>query len=121
MGDTGRFGRLPILASDGPPHRLSTPLRGAVGQAVDGRRNLAALWFAELTAIFGFSFAFPFPPLFLRELGIHTPSALALWRGVAAGASGFSLAVMSPVWGALADRYGRRSMLIRAMVGGAVT
>jgi MFS family permease len=90
-------------------------------QAVDWRRNLAALWFAELTAIFGFSFAFPFLPLFLRELGIHNPSELALWTGVAAGASGFSLAVMSPVWGALADRYGRRSMLIRAMVGGAIT
>src|SRR5205085_1847953 len=30
-------------------------------------------------------------------------------------------AIMSPVWGALADRYGRRSMLIRAMIGGAVT
>lgn len=88
---------------------------------VDWRRNLAALWFAQLTAIFGFSFAFPFLPVYLRELGVQDPGALAVWTGVAGGAAGAALAVMSPIWGALADRYGRRSMLIRAMIGGAVT
>lgn len=89
--------------------------------ALDWRRNLAALWFAEFTAIFGFSFAFPFLPVFLRQLGVHDPSQLALWTGVTGGASGFALAFMSPLWGVLADRYGRKSMLLRAMVGGAIT
>ena len=89
--------------------------------AVDWKRNLAALWFAEFMAIFGFAFAFPFLPLFLRELGVTSPGELARLTGLAAGASGFSLAIMSPVWGALADRYGRRSMLIRAILGGALT
>jgi MFS family permease len=87
---------------------------------VNWRRNLAALWFAQVTAIFGFSFAFPFLPVYLRQLGIHDPGALAIWTGVAGGVSGASLAVMSPIWGALADRYGRRAMLIRAMLGGAL-
>ena len=85
------------------------------------RRNLAALWFAQFTAIFGFSFAFPFLPLYLRQLGVHDPGQLAVWTGLAAGASGASLAVMSPIWGILADRYGRRAMLLRAMIGGAAT
>lgn len=85
------------------------------------RRNLAALWFAQFTAIFGFSFAFPFLPLYLRQLGVHDPGQLAVWTGLAAGASGASLAVMSPIWGMLADRYGRRAMLLRAMIGGAAT
>ena len=85
------------------------------------RRNLAALWFAQLTAIFGFSFAFPFLPVYLRQLGVHNPSELAVWTGVTGGASGAALAIMSPIWGALADRYGRRAMLLRAMIGGAVT
>lgn len=69
----------------------------------------------------GFSFAFPFLPLYLQDLGVRRPSELAFWTGVVSGASGLALAVMSPLWGAFADRYGRRSMLIRAMVGGAVT
>ena len=85
------------------------------------RRNLAALWFAQLTAIFGFSFAFPFLPVYLRQLGVHSPGELAVWTGLTAGASGASLAIMSPIWGALADRYGRRAMLLRAMIGGAVS
>ena len=36
------------------------------------RRNLAALWFAEFTAIFGFSFAFPFLSIFInQDLGVR--------------------------------------------------
>jgi MFS family permease len=88
---------------------------------VDWRRNLAALWFAQFTAIFGFSFAFPFLPVYLRQLGVHDTGQLALWTGVAGGASGAALAVMSPLWGVLADRYGRRAMLLRAMLGAGLT
>jgi MFS transporter, DHA1 family, multidrug resistance protein len=77
---------------------------------------------AEFMAIFGFSFAFPFLPLFLRrELGIETDQALAFWTGIVAGASGFSMAIASPIWGVLADRLGRKSMLIRAMLGGGIS
>jgi MFS family permease len=46
---------------------------------------------------------------------------LAFWSGLAGGASGFAQAVASPVWGSLSDRYGRRPMLLRAMVGGGIT
>src|SRR6202011_2488591 len=73
--------------------------------AVNWRRNLAALWLAEFTAILGFSFAFPFLPLFLhRELHIPTGSELAFWSGITAGATGFAPAVTSPILGRLADR-----------------
>ena len=85
------------------------------------RRNLIALWFAQFTAIFGFAFAFPFLPLYLHALGVRQPGELAFWSGLAGGASGLSLALMSPIWGALADRYGRKSMLVRAMLGGGIT
>lgn len=88
---------------------------------IDWRRNLAALWFAQFTAIFGFSFAFPFLPVYLRQLGVHDTGQLALWSGLAGGASGAALAIMSPLWGVLADRYGRRAMLLRAMVGAGIT
>jgi DHA1 family multidrug resistance protein-like MFS transporter len=89
---------------------------------VDWRRNLAALWLAELTAILGFSFAFPFLPLFLhQELRIANGPQLAFWSGISAGATGFALALTSPIWGRLADRYGRKPMLVRAMVGGGIS
>lgn len=85
------------------------------------RRNLAALWFAQLTAVLGFSFSYPFLPLYLQVLGVREQGQLAFWSGLSAGASGFALAIMSPVWGVVADRFGRKSMLLRAMLGAAVT
>lgn len=89
---------------------------------IDWRRNLAALWLAEFTAILGFSFAFPFLPLFLhRELGIPNGPELAFWSGISAGTTGFALALTSPIWGRLADRYGRKPMLVRAMIGGGIS
>ncbi|MBJ7604442.1 MAG: MFS transporter [Candidatus Dormibacteraeota bacterium] len=87
----------------------------------DWRRNLAVLWVAQFTAILGFAFAFPFLPLYLKDLGVHRQDQLAFFSGLAGGASGLALMVASPLWGIVADRYGRKSMLVRAMIGGAVT
>jgi DHA1 family multidrug resistance protein-like MFS transporter len=80
------------------------------------------LWFAEFTAIFGFSFAFPFLSIFIsKDLGVPQGSELDLWTAAVASVSGFSMAVASPIWGVLGDRYGRKPMLLRSMVGGALT
>lgn len=46
---------------------------------------------------------------------------LDLWTAASASASGLSMAVASPIWGILGDRYGRKPMLIRSMIGGALT
>jgi MFS transporter, DHA1 family, multidrug resistance protein len=90
--------------------------------AVDWRRNLAILFFAQFTAIFGFAFCFPFIPLYLsHDLGVHNSHDLALWTGVSGSATGLASAAVSPLWGVLADRYGRKSMLIRAMLGGGLS
>ncbi|HEY6876317.1 MAG TPA: MFS transporter [Candidatus Dormibacteraeota bacterium] len=89
---------------------------------VDWRRNLAALWFAEFTAIFGFSFAFPFLSIFIaQDLHVHAGRDLDLWTAAAASASGLAMTIASPIWGVLGDRLGRKPMLIRSMVGGAIT
>lgn len=92
------------------------------GGRVNWRRNLAALWVAEFTAIFGFSFALPFLPVYLKQdLGVHGTQALALWSGLVGGGSGIGLMLTSPIWGMLADRHGRKPMLLRAIVGAALT
>jgi len=89
---------------------------------VDWRRNLVALWFAEFTAIFGFSFAFPFLSIFIsQDLGVAQGHDLDLWTAAAGSVSGLAMAIASPIWGILGDRYGRKPMLIRSMLGGAIT
>jgi MFS family permease len=89
---------------------------------VNWRRNLAALWFAEFMAIFGFSFAFPFLSIFIaHDLGVHAGRDLYLWTAASASSSGLAMAIASPIWGMLGDRFGRKPMLIRSMVGGALT
>jgi MFS transporter, DHA1 family, multidrug resistance protein len=100
--------------------RATNPPLGPGG--IDWRRNLAALWFAEFTAIFGFSFAFPFLSIFIsHDLGVPKGPGLDLWTAATASVSGLSMAIASPIWGVLGDRYGRKPMLLRSMIGGAIT
>jgi MFS transporter, DHA1 family, multidrug resistance protein len=61
-------------------------------------------------------------PIFLsQDLGVRQGSDLDLWTAAAVSASGISMAIASPIWGVLGDRYGRKPMLIRSMLGGAIT
>jgi DHA1 family multidrug resistance protein-like MFS transporter len=52
---------------------------------------------------------------------VHPGRDLDLWTAASASASGLSMAIASPIWGVLGDRYGRKPMLIRSMLGGAIT
>src|SRR3977135_1182041 len=73
-------------------------------------------------AIFGFSFAFPFISIFIHhDLGVPKGPELDLWTAATASISGLSMAIASPIWGILGDKYGRKPMLIRSMIGGALT
>lgn len=73
-------------------------------------------------AIFGFSFAFPFLSIFIsKDLGVSPGHDLDLWTAASASSSGLAMAIASPIWGVLGDRFGRKPMLIRSMVGGALT
>jgi MFS transporter, DHA1 family, multidrug resistance protein len=82
------------------------------------RQNVYLLGFASLIGSASMSFTGPFLPLYLsRELGITDSSSLASWTGTISAAMGISLAITSPIWGMVADRYGRKPMLIRALAG----
>jgi DHA1 family multidrug resistance protein-like MFS transporter len=83
-------------------------------------RSFNALWIAQLFAIIGFSTSNPIIPLYLTELGIRDPAALNWWTGAINGISSLALAIFAPMWGALADNYGRKIMLLRAMIGGSI-
>jgi DHA1 family multidrug resistance protein-like MFS transporter len=62
----------------------------------------------------------PFLPLYVQQLGVTSSSAVIQWSGVAFGATFLGTAVTAPIWGHLADRYGRKPMLVRAAIGMAI-
>ena len=89
---------------------------------IDWRRNLLWLWVVNALTQFGVYSAHPFIPLYIQsELGVHDPRQVASWVGLAGSAVGVSLFISAPVWGRMADRIGRKSMVFRATgVGGLI-
>jgi DHA1 family multidrug resistance protein-like MFS transporter len=67
-----------------------------------------------------FSIVSPIMPLFLPELGVVSMQAIDLWAGVIASVTSFVGIFTAPVWGSLADRYGRKLMVLRSSLGIAV-
>ncbi|NOY79849.1 MAG: multidrug efflux MFS transporter [Kiritimatiellaeota bacterium] len=84
------------------------------------RRNLAVVWTAQFVSIMGFSLALPFVPYYIQELGVTDPKAVKFWAALAASSSAFSFALTAPFWGMLADRYGRKPMMLRANLAAAL-
>ncbi|ADU38657.1 MFS transporter [Variovorax paradoxus] len=84
------------------------------------QRNLAVCMFGSFTTIVAMTLLLPFLPLYVEQLGVKDHAAIVQWSGVAYGATFFSAALVAPLWGRLADRYGRKPMLIRASLGMAV-
>ncbi|MBI3042412.1 MAG: MFS transporter [Betaproteobacteria bacterium] len=83
------------------------------------RRNRRVLPFANLLCGLGFNLAWPFVPLMVRGLGVH--ENLETWVGTMLLAFYLVSTVASPLWGGIADHYGRKLMVLRAMLGMGVT
>lgn len=84
------------------------------------QRTLYILFAVQLFSVGGFSLVFPFLPLYVRELGISTTGSVEFWSGMVFSGQAFTMMITSPLWGSLGDRYGRKLMLVRATIGGAV-
>lgn len=84
------------------------------------RRNLTVLFMVQLCSAAGFSLVFPFLPLYVKELGSVSGGSVALWSSLVFSVQAFTMMISSPIWGVVADRYGRKLMLARATLGGAV-
>ena len=84
------------------------------------QRNLYVLWVAELLAISGFSVVMPFLPYYVQELGITSLEDAEMWSGILFAIHAVLMGIFAPIWGSLADMYGRKLMVERAMFGGAV-
>jgi len=76
------------------------------------KRNLLVLWIGVFFTSASFNMVIPFLPIFLLELNVHENTEI--WSGVLFSAAFFAGAFASPFWGRLADKYGRKTMIIRA-------
>jgi DHA1 family multidrug resistance protein-like MFS transporter len=80
------------------------------------KKNLYSLWAAQFTAALGLSMVMPFLPFYLKELGVTDPDGVKIWSGLVFSAPFMVSALMQPLWGILGDRYGRKPMVVRAMI-----
>jgi MFS transporter, DHA1 family, multidrug resistance protein len=81
------------------------------------RKNLYILWTAEFLAALGMAFVLPFIPFYLRELGVGEAAEVKKWSGLIYAGPFLAATFTVPLWGWLGDRYGRKAMLIRALIG----
>lgn len=81
------------------------------------QKNMYLLWVGVFLAGVGLSMVTPFLSLYIGALGTFTKSQLSFYSSLAFSGSYFVMAIVSPLWGRLADTKGRKKMIIRAGLG----
>ncbi len=96
------------------------PLKIFTGGIRPWQRTLYIMFVAQFMVAVGFSSIFPFLPFYVEALGTRTSLSIEFLAGLVYSAQSFTMMLSAPVWGALADRLGRKLMVERAMFGGSV-
>ncbi len=81
------------------------------------KRNLRILVVSQFLVMSAMTMIIPFLPLYLQELGVNNPQTLSIWAGVIFGANFLTAFLFSPLWGRMADKYGRKMMILRSGFG----
>ncbi|MBO1501918.1 multidrug efflux MFS transporter [Serratia proteamaculans] len=82
--------------------------------------NLISVWLGCFFTGLAMSQILPFLPLYIEQLGVSGHQSLSIWSGLVFSGTFLVSALVSPLWGSLADRKGRKLMLLRASLGMAV-
>ncbi len=97
-------------------------LRGDVPlTAPDWRRKLWLMVGVQAFSNGSFNVALPFIPLLIQEIGIHDRASVAAWSGLVLSINALTGAIFAPVWGSVADRVGRKAMVVRSSIFGGLT
>ena len=80
------------------------------------RRAFAVLWFGQFSAVAGLTVVVPLLPFYLAGLGVPAQD-VAWWTGMSLAAPAVTQLIAAPLWGKVADRYGRKAMVVRAHAG----
>ena len=88
---------------------------------INWKKNLLFVWLSQLLSLVGFAFAMPFIAVYIRDTwGITGEKELGVWMAAFNFFGMLSFCISTPIWGILADRYGRKLMLLRAYYADAV-
>ena len=104
-------------------HEQDRMIPRLTGRGTDAswRSTLLAVCLAQAVAIVGFDFTLPFIPLYLQhDLGVRGLGQTALWAGLIGFGPAIPATIFGPLWGSVADRFGYRFMLLRAMICAAI-
>ena len=105
-------------APDAPPSTVSDKTAkeavSEAGFAPNWQRTLFVMIGIQLGMNMAMTVLSPVMPLFLPQLGIREPSSIDLWAGVLAAVTPLVAAFVSPFWGRVADRKGRKVMVLRS-------
>ncbi len=77
------------------------------------KQNLKVAWLGNFLTGTSFTLVMPFISVFVEELGVG-PGQVEYYAGLAVSVNALAAALMTPIWGSLADRYGRKPMMVRA-------
>jgi DHA1 family multidrug resistance protein-like MFS transporter len=78
------------------------------------KKTLWVMAGVQCIMMMAFSSMGPFLALFIEQLGVHELHKVDIWAGVISSSNFLVAAVLSPLWGALADRTGRKVMVLRS-------
>jgi DHA1 family multidrug resistance protein-like MFS transporter len=81
------------------------------------RRTFWVVFAANLLSSAGLMSFLPFFPTLLEGLGMQDAHARAVWTGILFGAAPLAAGFSGPLWGSVGDRYGRKLMVVRSLVG----
>ncbi len=91
----------------------------AVGDSGPAEREI---WARTLWSMVGIQFMMslaltaiaPVLPIFLPQIGVTSEASIALWAGLLTSCNFLIAAFVSPIWGRLGDRFGRKLMVLRS-------
>jgi DHA1 family multidrug resistance protein-like MFS transporter len=90
--------------------------RTLTGSMSAWKRTWWVVFAANLITSIGMMSFLPFFPSILTDLGVADEEARKVWAGVLFGAAPLAAAIMGPIWGSIGDRYGRKIMVVRALL-----
>lgn len=100
-----RHGRADAPRTDNAPEAPFAP---------NWQRTLFVMMGIQMGMNMGFTVLSPVMPLFLPQLGVRDPADIDLWAGIVSAVTPLVAAIASPLWGRVADRRGRKLMVLRS-------
>lgn len=81
------------------------------------KRNLAVCWMGSFTTSIGMSLVVPFLAFYIENLGVTNIKSVEQLSGIAFAITFLVASIMSPMWGKLSDKKGRKLVMMCTAIG----